>query len=244
MLIQAALQDLKTYLKDLTTATPPSLRRADFADDISYEDWKHGESKAISELMVNMIQANPQLAKYQSNEVLPSLLSDGEKSTEKPEIWRTTSDSSTTQRRSTDIEQLNIVSNRTSRPDISRRVSLNDEETDNFIVKSSYTFIPDDSRAYYKRLIEACLKAQKTEPMTEGEYDEGSLLSKSTRTLLNECAVRWRVHPAARISLLLDVVRQMYDHEELDIQDINEAFTIADNWNYSSWPNADVSLCQ
>jgi hypothetical protein len=54
--------------------------------------------------------------------------------------------------------------------------------------------------------------------------------------------VRWRVHPASRVSLLLEVVRQLYDHEELGIEDINEAFSTADNFDYSSWPTADVSL--
>jgi hypothetical protein len=225
-------------MKDLSTSTPPSLRRPDFPDDISYEDWKHGESKAISELMVNMIQTNPQLAKFQSNEILPSLLSD---TGDKPEFRRSISDTSTPQRRTlTDIDQLNVGSHaRSPRPDGRRRTSFDDEH-DAFVAKSTYTFIPEDPRAYYKRLVEACLKAQRTEPIMEDDYDDGSLLSKSTRTLLNECAVRWRVHPAARISLLLDVVKQMYDHEDLEIADINEAFTIADNWDYSSWPNADV----
>lgn len=222
-------------MKDLSTATPPSLRRADFADDISYEDWKHGESKAISELTVNMIQANPQLAKFQSNEILPSLLSDV---AEKPEIRRTVSGDPAPLRRSSDVEQLNIIGNRLSRPIMNRRVSLEDED-DDFVQRSTYTFIPDDPRAYYKRFIEVCLKTQKANPTDEDDED-GSLLSISTRLLLNECAVRWRVHPAARISLLLDVVRGLYVDEELGIEDINEAFTIADNWDYSSWPNTDV----
>jgi len=226
-------------MKDLSTATPPSLRLSDFPDEISYEDWKLGESQAIKELTVTMIQSNPALAQSQPVEILHSLLSDSTNGG-RPDLRRTTSDTSPKQqRRKSEIEQLNIAGNGKLRPDAGRRISW-DEEKDDFPQKSMYTFIPEDQRAYYKRLLEVCLKAQRQEEPTEEEYDQGGLLSRSTRSLLNECAVRWRVHPAARISLLLDVVRGLYDHEDLGIQDITEAFTIADNWDYSSWPNADV----
>lgn len=225
-------------MKDLNTATPPTLRPCDFPDEISYDEWKREESKAISELTVSMIEANPQLAKSEPTEVLSSLLSEGEK----PELRRAISDtpSITGSRQPTDIEQLNIVTNgKHSRPEKHRRTSLNDENAE-FVSKTPYTFIPEDPRAYYRRLIELCLRAQKNYPM-EGE-EEGSMLSNAAKDLLNECAVRWRVHPAARIALLLDVVRHLYDNEELGIQDLNDAFAVADYWNYPSWPTADVTF--
>lgn len=117
------------------------------------------------------------------------------------------------------------------------------DEQEEFGPKSIYTFIPEDPRAYYRRLVELCLRAQKSDAMKE-ESDK-PLLSSWVRALLDECSFRWRVHPAARISLLLDVVKTLYDSGELGIEDINEAFSLADNWNYSSWPVADVqiSLC-
>ena len=220
-------------MKDLTTGNPPSLRPSDFPDEISYDEWKHEESKAISEIMVNMIEANPKLAKSEPTEVLSSLLSE---SGDKPDLRRTISDSPN--RYSVDVEQFNIVANgRSARPDMPRRISLNDDYDDH--AKNQYTFIPDDPRAYYRRLLELCLKAQRNEQVRQD--DEDSLLSSTTLQLLTECSVRWRIHPAARIALLLDVVRQLYANEELGIGDIHEAFAMADNWNYSSWPNADVT---
>jgi hypothetical protein len=222
-------------MKDLNNATPPSLRPSDFPDDgISYDDWKYNEQKAITDLTVAMIQANPQLAKSEPTAVLPSLLSDSE---DKNDLRRTMSaDLIPSMRQSMYVEDLNIASNG-RRPEGVRRVSQ--DEIDEFVSRSSYTFIPEDPRAYYKRLVEMCVKAQKT-AAADGEED--FLLSSSSLALLSECAVRWRVHPASRISVLLDVVRQMYDHQELGIQDINEAFSFGDNWDYSSWPIADVSL--
>src|SRR5438046_5734480 len=97
-------------MKDLNTGTPPALRPSDFPDELSYDEWKREESKAISELMVSMLESNPQLAKSEPTEVLSSLLSD---SGERPELRRTISDTPpiTGSRYSTDIEPLSIATN-------------------------------------------------------------------------------------------------------------------------------------
>ena len=180
--------------------------------------------------MVNMIQANPQLATFQPLEKVSSLLSDPN---ERPDLKRVVSDNpSIIGRRSSDVEQLTIVNGK-------RRTSQG-EEPDDFVQKQSYTFIPEDPRAYYKRLVELVLKAQRNE-LPEEEGDDDSLFLERSRKLLGECAFRWRVHSASRLSLLLDVVKQLYDDEILDINDVREAVAMADSgWPYSSWPVADV----
>ena len=183
--------------------------------------------------MVNMIEANPQLAKFQPTEVLSSLLSD---SGDRPELRRTISDNSS--KLIPDVEQLYIANGKSPRPDGQGRGSVSGDHEE-FVQKTTYTFIPEDPRAYYRQLVEACLKGQKHESLEE-DNAEVSLLATTTRALLNECADRWRVHPAARVSILLDVVRHMYNNQELGIEDINEAFALADHQDYSLWPNADV----
>jgi len=178
-----------------------------------------------------MIQANPQLAKTEPAEVLPSLLSE---SSDRPDLKRTTSDSPTHSRRPTEVvDQLHISNGK-------RRTSVGDE-AEEFYQRQSYTFIPEEPRAYYKRLIELALKAQRRD-LPEEEGHDGSLFFGRIRKLLSECAFRWRVHSSSRLSLLVDVVKQMYDDEELDIDDIREAIAMADGWNYSSWPVVDVCL--
>jgi hypothetical protein len=172
-----------------------------------------------------MIQLNPQLAKFEPVEVLPSLLSD---SAERPELRRTVSD----QNPQRDVEQLNI--SRFSRPDPNRAASF-PEESDEFAQKSTYTFIPEDPRAYYKKLVEIILKA-------EQRNDEPGLLSADTLEILEECAFRWRVHPASRVTLLLDVVKTMYDDDELDVADIGRAFEMAHDLDYYAFPVSDVHL--
>jgi len=204
----------------------PSLRLADFPDQATYEEWKFHELKRIKALVVNMIQLNPQLAKFEPMEVLPSLLSD---SAERPDLRRTVSD----QQPHRDVEQLNI--SRSTRPDPNRSVSFPEEESDEFVQKSTYTFIPEDPRAYYRKLVEIVLKADLRD-------DEPGLLSADTRELLEECAFRWRVHPASRVTLLLDVVKMMYDEEELDVADIGRAFEMAHDLDYYAFPVSDVKI--
>jgi hypothetical protein len=174
---------------------------------------------------VNMIQLNPQLAKFEPMEVLPSLLSD---SADKPELRRTVSDQQ--QRRSSDVEQLNLA--RLSRQDGSRWGSAL-EDADDFVQRSTYTFVPEDPRAYYRRLVEIVLKAQRRD-------DFLGLMSDDAREVLNECAFRWRVHPASRSALLLDVVKTMYDDEELEVEEIRQAFQIASDVDHYTFPAADV----
>jgi len=226
------MQDLKTYMKDLSTTNAPALRPSDFPDEISYEEWKRDESKAISQLISAMVESNPLLAKSEPTEVRSSLLSD---TADKNDLRRTISE--TTGRYSADSEQFNIANGRQSRPEWYRGASA--EEMDDYTAKSTYTFIPEDPRAYYRKLLDLTLRAGKSG--LEGEEEDPGLISSASRALLSECATRWRVHPAARISLLLDVVREQYDAGDLDIGDVNEAFSLAENFDYSSWPNADVN---
>jgi hypothetical protein len=225
------MQDLKTYMKDVSTATAPALRLNDFPDEISYEVWKREESKSISQLISAMVESNPLLAISDPTEVRSSLLSD---SADKSELRRTISENQA--RYSIDVEQLNIANGR--RPDFHRGISV--DEVDEHIAKSSYTFVPEDPRAYYRKLLDITLKAGKAG--LAGEDEEPSLFPPAARGLLNECASRWRVHPAAQIALLLDIVREQYDSGDLDIGDVNEAFSLADDWDYSSWPTADVHI--
>ena len=226
------MRDLKTYMKDLSTANAPALRPIDFPDEISYEEWKRDESKAISQLISAMVESNPLLATSEPTEVRSSLLSD---TAEKNDLRKTTSE--TTGRYSTDVEQLNIANGRQSRPEWHRGASS--EEIDDHMAKSTYTFVPEDPRAYYRKLLDLSLRARKAG--LGGDDEDSGLFSPALSALLNECATRWRVHPAARIALLLDIVREQYDAGDLDIGDVNEAFLLADNFDYSSWPTADVT---
>ncbi|KAJ5225105.1 hypothetical protein N7468_006330 [Penicillium chermesinum] len=60
---KAALQDLKTYQAHLNLQTHKTLSRDDFESDEAYEAWKKGEGPDLSQMMLAIVQSNPELAK-------------------------------------------------------------------------------------------------------------------------------------------------------------------------------------
>src|SRR5271163_1239956 len=145
------MHDLKSYMKDVNTATPPSFRPIDFPDEISYEEWKLEESKAISQLILSMLESNPLLAQSEPVEVLQSLLSDPT-TAEKLDLRRVVSDttSPTGMKGVAEVEQLNIATNgKSSRLDVKRQGSAGDDG--DVVGRHNYTFIPEDPRAYFRK---------------------------------------------------------------------------------------------
>lgn len=71
---KAALQDLKTYQQHLTLGTKLTLNAEDFDTREAYETWKSNESPDLSQMMLAIMQSNPQLAKSTPGEAFrPSM---------------------------------------------------------------------------------------------------------------------------------------------------------------------------
>ncbi|WVF70101.1 hypothetical protein IAT40_004889 [Kwoniella sp. CBS 6097] len=58
---QAALDDLKACLKSLNTSSPYPYSPEDFADQSHWSSWRSSEVSTLSEMMLSMMQANPNL---------------------------------------------------------------------------------------------------------------------------------------------------------------------------------------
>ncbi|CAG8613996.1 2788_t:CDS:10, partial [Cetraspora pellucida] len=81
---------------------------------------------------------------------------------------------------------------------------------------SSFTFIPQNARIYYKLLMNKCIDYE----LQHGSSEDQSIkiLSKDVISLLNECALRWRISPAFRWLQYLDVIRSRFDNEDPQIK--------------------------
>ncbi|KAH9831900.1 c2 domain containing protein [Teratosphaeria destructans] len=91
--------------------------------------------------------------------------------------------------------------------------------------QGTFTFIPPDPRAYYRRLLKACLTVDLAdEQSAEGDGSGVKLLSKPSLDLLNEVAVRWRIPSFTRMVLFLDVIREKYQHQEASLEILDAAF--------------------
>ncbi|KAF7373517.1 hypothetical protein MSAN_00562100 [Mycena sanguinolenta] len=60
---KAALTDLKTCLKNLSAGAPFPGRREDFDSDAAWQQWQTAEATTLQQLIVAMVQFNPELAK-------------------------------------------------------------------------------------------------------------------------------------------------------------------------------------
>ncbi|KAF9110805.1 hypothetical protein BGX27_005855 [Mortierella sp. AM989] len=80
---------------------------------------------------------------------------------------------------------------------------------------SEFTFIPQNPKAYYHLLLEMCVDNALA---TRAEDDPASnLLSTSTKALLKDCGVRWRLTPSWREITLMEIIKERYREAKVSI---------------------------
>ncbi|KAF2737167.1 hypothetical protein EJ04DRAFT_130006 [Polyplosphaeria fusca] len=212
---KAALQDLKTYQAHLSLMTKKTLNSDDFDLEDAYETWKKNEVPDLSQMMLAIVQSNPELAKSTPGGNLPQFKPSAPLESGYVDPTRKMSDPNENGSpyvfdQPVDMSSLNI---------------RDDSEDDD----SSYTYIPPDPRAYYRAILMEALTydlADTELQPTEATSDSPSikLLSKQSAELLNEIALRWRLPQFSRLILFLDVVREKYQHQEISLDTLDAAF--------------------
>ncbi|KAJ5464630.1 uncharacterized protein N7458_000316, partial [Penicillium daleae] len=204
---KAALQDLKTYQTHLTLQTRKTLCREDFNTAEAFETWKKSESPDLSQMMLAIVQSNPELAKS-----TPGAL---------PQFNASAGDdlSSPRDRTSYAIDQSLDVSS----------LSLNGADGDSE-ESDTYTFIPSDPRGVYRFILNQTLTHDLRDREIEAsqatsETPSMKLLSKQSTEMLNEICLRWRIPNFSRIVLFLDVIQSKYVDSEIDLNTLDSAFT-------------------
>ncbi|KAJ5876132.1 uncharacterized protein N7529_001716 [Penicillium soppii] len=204
---QAALKDLKTYQAHLSLQTHKTLSRADFESDEGYEAWKKSESPDLSQMILAIIQSNPELAKSTPGS-LPQF-----NPNENPDLSRTIS--GRTDRTSYASDQSVDLSG----------LSLGDSDE-----SDTYTFIPSDPRSVYRYILSQTLSHDLRDreiEATQATSDVPStmLLSKQSSELLNEICLRWRIPTFSRVVLFLEVAQTKFVDNEIDLDTVGSAFT-------------------
>ena len=229
---KAALQDLKTYQTHLNLGTRRTLGSQDFDLEDAYESWKRAEAPELSQMMLAIMQAKPDLAKTTVGSNLPQLHG-----------------------------QINGTStSESSYSEISRALSLHSEEPSSYIMDQSFdlaslqlgddggsnhaddienvfTYIPPDPRATYRFMLSLALSHDLRDENHDAASPAGNtpsnLLSKSSVELLNELAARWRIPKFSRAVLFLDVVKEKLAEQEISLDTLDSAF------NYVKEPTND-----
>lgn len=219
---KAALQDLKRYQQLLNLNSPKTLRSDDFDLDESYDLWRKGEVQDLSQMIMAIIQANPELAKNTTGS-LPQFNHQMNGSTPSG------SHSSDAYRRKSDASELSSFV--VDQPvDMSYHGS-GTQSPEPMDEDKTFTFIPPDTRSYYRLIVAEALKYDmdnkdtlQPHPEADGTAPSVQLLSKSSTELLNEICLRWRIHPVSRIVLFLDVIRDLFVDQEITLDTLDAAF--------------------
>ncbi|PGH31221.1 hypothetical protein GX50_06006 [[Emmonsia] crescens] len=208
---KAALQDLKTYQVQLNLNTRKTLSNEDFDSIEAFEAWKKAEAGELSQMMFSIMQSNPDTKTSMPGGTLPHL---NTRSSDPNAIDLGYSDPS-------DISSIDAAS-----------LLLPDASHDYSDDPNIYTFIPPDPRSFYRfvlfQVVNHELQERQANPsdMTSDPPPTRLLLSKQSTDLLNEISLRWRIPTSTRAVLFLDVFREKYVEQEIDLDTLDSAFTL------------------
>ncbi|KAF2792036.1 hypothetical protein K505DRAFT_308359 [Melanomma pulvis-pyrius CBS 109.77] len=207
---KAALQDLKTYQAHMSVMSKGTLNSDDFDLEDAYEAWKNNEIPDLSQMILAIVQSNPELAKSTPGGSVPQF---------KPNV----SHESGGYAPSTPVDHSSYI---IDQPVDMSGLNIRDDAADD---NASYTFIPPDTRTYYRAILKEALtydladaELQPTEATSESPSIK--LLSKQSAELLNEIALRWRLPQFSRLILFLDVIREKYQAQEISLDTLDAAF--------------------
>lgn len=251
----AALQDLKTYQNHLNMNTRMTLRNEDFDLDESYEQWKKNEDHDLSQMIMTIVQAYPELAKSVTNN-LPQF------STQFSNHQGSDPQYQNTLRKVNSAEASSYV---VDQPVDMSSLEGDDQRYGEAEEEATFTFIPPDTRGFYRFVLTEALKNDLHNGTGEpSEPSNGTpptmFLSKKSTDLLNEIGLRWRLPSVSRMSLFLDVIREKFVEQDISVEALDDAFNFVKDHvedkdkgpTYASislsdrrkWPVADVALNQ
>ncbi|KAF1811291.1 hypothetical protein P152DRAFT_474890 [Eremomyces bilateralis CBS 781.70] len=211
---KAALQDLKSYQTHLNLGgNRRTLSLVDFDYDDAYEAWKKSETAEVSQMILNMVQNNIELAKTSTGasafaSAVPS--ASGATVDAYAEISKKLANNQEDDNSYFDqpVDMGNIA------PDNHR--ACDDDLT--------YTFIPPNPRDHFRTVLKEALSVDLKDPEVNPSPDNIFLFSKSTTELLSELALRWRMPLFSRLVLLLDVIREKYGQADAGLPVVDATF--------------------
>ncbi|KAH9902182.1 hypothetical protein F4778DRAFT_736608 [Xylariomycetidae sp. FL2044] len=216
---EAALKDLKAYQHRLNSNASGALRSSDFDVEEAYQEWKRAEAPHLSQMMLDLLTAKPELAKKSSGASAAS---------EKPLPASPSSSYAEDQAYSDLGRALSNSSNRTSIYGIDPMLSLasmsfDDTSSIRTVDEAHYTFIPPDAREFLKVITTYALEFDSMHGT--GAEEDGSF-SKSSMDLLMELCVRWRIPQFTRLTVFLEVGARRFTDTLFTVIDLDNIFEL------------------
>ena len=237
---------MQPCLKNLNAGDPFPGRREDFDSDEAWSHWRTTELSHLQQLMVIMVQFNPELAKSAPSEALPQPATP---SGRPGSVYSTTQPAGISSRHGSISSRKSVAlvgsGAGVGTLDLVAEQVEGDEEVQ---AGGNFTFIPPNPKRFYKRLLELCIQADLDAMANLPEDQEVSLgiLSPKHIELINECALRWRIGHSYRVACFLDVIKAKYEREEVPLECIPEGLQMVlkaiDDIDIGKWPKADVGV--
>lgn len=210
---EAALKDLKAYQLRLNSDKPGALRSQDFGSPEAFNEWKRSEAPHLSQMMLDILTAKPELAKKATSRV------------EKPLPSRPQSVHEDDQACGSPSRPLSLLGDGILGFDPALGLSSLSMEADaggiRAVEEPIYTFIPPDPRAFYRYILQHAMAFDQLHADPELDYQP---LSKQSMELMTELCVRWRVPQSARLIAPLEVASRKFLDREIVPTELDAIF--------------------
>lgn len=219
---KAALQDLKSYQAYLNFNSRKTLRNDDFDLDESYEVWKKTEIQDLSQMMLAIVQSYPELAKSTQGTNFPAF----NRSSSNMEIFDSAYPDALKRNSDSADASLYVIDQPV---DMRSLNSSNDTPDTSSEDEDVFTYIPSDTRIYYRFILAQALTHDLNDPDASPpnpEQDVPRILSKQSVELLHEICLRWRLPESTRTVLFLDVIREKFVDQDITLDPLDAAFNL------------------
>lgn len=210
---EAALKDLKSYQHRLNSGMSGTLQSQDFETDEAYQDWKRAEAPHLSSMMMEILSANPKLARTSTY-----------MASEKP-LPASPSSSHAEDPSSEFSKALSSPESRYSLGDTFSLASLNLDDSSSIrsVDEAHYTFIPTDARSFFKTIAKY---AMEFDAMHGDDGDQVGPLSQQSMELLTELSIHWRIPQFTRLVVFLEVAAGRFLDSQFTVIDVDNAFEL------------------
>lgn len=210
---EAALKDLKQYQHRLNSDMAGSLGSDDFDLEEAFEEWKKSEATYLSQMMMEILTAKPELAKTSTDKAskpLPSRPSS---------MYVDDQGTGDLNRNITPMGDGPLALD----PSTMARLSIGDATSIRAVDEAIYTFVPPNPRAFYKYILQLAMTFDQIHADPEQEYQP---LSRQSLDLLAEHCVRWRIPQSSRLIAILEIAARKFLDRELIPEEVDVIFDL------------------
>ncbi|QUC19741.1 uncharacterized protein UV8b_03982 [Ustilaginoidea virens] len=213
---EAALIDLKSYQHRLNSNMAGALCSQDFDVEDAFSEWKKSEAPHLSQMMLDILTAKPELAKRSTASLEKSLPGRPQSLYSNDQAYA-------------DLSRAISAQDGGSSLSLDTSISLSNLSLGNeagglrAVEEAIYTFIPPDPREFYKYILQHAVTYDQLHADPASDYQP---LSKQSMELLTELCVRWRVPQSSRLITLLEVAARKFLDQEIVSDELETVFEL------------------